>query len=44
MWISNAPFADLAVVWAKGEDGKVRGVIVERGMKGFSTPEKHKKL
>lgn len=43
MWISNAPFADLAVVWAKGEEGKVRGVIVERGMQGFSTPEIHHK-
>lgn len=43
MWISNAPFADIAVVWAKGEDGKVRGLIVERGMEGFSTPETHGK-
>lgn len=39
MWISNAPFADLAVVWAKDEAGVVRGLIVERGMEGFSTPE-----
>lgn len=39
MWISNAPFADIALVWAKDPDGKVRGVIVERGMEGFSTPE-----
>jgi glutaryl-CoA dehydrogenase len=40
-WISNSPFADIAVVWAKSsaDDGKVRGFIVERGMKGFSTPE-----
>lgn len=43
MWISNAPFADVAVVWAKGPDGKVRGLIVERGMEGFSTPETHGK-
>lgn len=39
MWISNAPFADIAVVWAKDEEGVVRGLIVERGMEGFSTPE-----
>jgi glutaryl-CoA dehydrogenase len=39
MWISNAPFADVAVVWARDEKGVVRGVIVERGMEGFSTPE-----
>lgn len=43
MWISNAPFADVAVVWAKNEEGKVRGLIVERGMEGFSTPETHNK-
>lgn len=43
MWISNAPFADIAVVWAKNEDGKVQGVIVERGMEGFTTPETHNK-
>lgn len=43
MWISNAPFADLAIVWARDEDGKVRGLIAERGMKGFSTPEIHHK-
>jgi len=43
MWISNSPFADVAVVWAKGEDGKIRGLIVERGMEGFSTPETHNK-
>ena len=43
MWISNAPFADVAVVWAKDEEGKIRGLIVERGMKGFSTPETHGK-
>ena len=39
MWITNAPLCDIAVVWAKGEDGKVRGLIVERGMEGFTTPE-----
>jgi glutaryl-CoA dehydrogenase len=43
MWISNSPFADIAVVWAKGEDGRVRGLIVERGMEGFSTPVIHGK-
>lgn len=43
MWISNAPFADIAVVWAKDENGIVRGMIAERGMEGFSTPETHKK-
>jgi len=43
MWISNAPFADIAVVWAKDEQGVIRGLIVERGMKGFSTPETHGK-
>src|SRR6195952_5279013 len=43
MWISNAPFADIAVVWAKDETGKIRGLIVERGMEGFTTPETHNK-
>ena len=43
MWISNAPFADIAVVWAKDEEGVIRGLIVERGMAGFSTPETHGK-
>ncbi|GGH83417.1 glutaryl-CoA dehydrogenase [Filimonas zeae] len=43
MWISNAPFAQVAVVWAKDEAGEVRGVIVERGMEGFSTPATHGK-
>ena len=43
MWISNAPFADIAVVWAKDEAGKIRGMVVERGMEGFSTPETHNK-
>lgn len=39
MWITNAPICDVAVVWAKDESGKVRGMIVERGMDGFTTPE-----
>jgi glutaryl-CoA dehydrogenase len=43
MWISNAPFADIAVVWAKDPEGIIRGIIVERGMEGFSTPETHGK-
>ncbi len=43
MWITNAPLCDIAVVWAKDPEGKVRGVIVERGMEGFSTPETHNK-
>ncbi|KYP14865.1 acyl-CoA dehydrogenase family protein [Flavihumibacter sp. CACIAM 22H1] len=43
MWISNAPFADIAVVWAKNEEGVVHGLIVERGMEGFSTPTTHGK-
>ena len=38
MWISNAPFAEIAVVWAKNEAGRIHGLIVERGMEGFSTP------
>ncbi len=43
MWISNAPFADIAVVWAKDENGRIHGLIVERGMEGFTTPETHGK-
>ncbi|MDI9878838.1 acyl-CoA dehydrogenase family protein [Flectobacillus longus] len=43
MWISNAPMADIAVVWAKNEQGRIKGLIVERGMEGFSTPEIHQK-
>ena len=43
MWISNSPFADIAVVWAKDENKRIHGVIVERGMEGFSTPETHNK-
>ena len=43
MWISNAPFSQVAVVWAKDEEGEIRGLIVERGMEGFSTPTTHGK-
>ena len=43
MWISNAPFADIAVVWAKIEAGRIQGIAVERGMEGFSTPTMHGK-
>jgi glutaryl-CoA dehydrogenase len=43
MWISNAPFADIAIVWARMREGGVQGVIVERGMEGFSAPEIHNK-
>ncbi|MCR9017426.1 acyl-CoA dehydrogenase family protein [Aquiflexum gelatinilyticum] len=43
MWISNSPKADIAVVWAKDESGRIHGLIVERGMEGFTTPETHNK-
>jgi glutaryl-CoA dehydrogenase len=43
MWISNAPFCNVAVVWAKNEEGRIHGLLVERGMEGFSTPETHNK-
>jgi glutaryl-CoA dehydrogenase len=43
MWISNAPYSQVAVVWAKDEQGVVKGIIVERGMEGFSTPTTHGK-
>ncbi|MBX3255892.1 MAG: acyl-CoA dehydrogenase family protein [Chitinophagaceae bacterium] len=43
MWISNAPYARVAVVWAKDENGDIRGLIVERGMEGFTTPATHDK-
>ena len=43
MWISNAPICDVAVVWAKNEQGRIHGLLVERGMEGFSTPETHNK-
>jgi len=41
MWISNSPFADIFVVWAKSEahDGKIRGFVLEKGMKGLSAPK-----
>jgi len=44
MWITNSPVADMAIVWAKNEEGRIKGLIVERGMKGFTTPEIHGKL
>lgn len=44
MWISNAPLSDVAVVWAKDEAGRIHGLIVEKGMEGFSAPEMHGKL
>lgn len=43
LWISNSPFADIAVVWAKNEEGRIHGLIVERGMEGFTTPTTHNK-
>ncbi len=43
MWITNSPVADLAVVWAKNEDGEILGMVVEKGSKGFSAPEIHGK-
>ena len=43
LWISNSPFCDVAVVWAKNEEGRIHGLLVERGMEGFSTPETHNK-
>jgi len=43
MWISNAPKADVAIVWAKNEEGRIHGLIVECGLEGFSTPETHGK-
>jgi glutaryl-CoA dehydrogenase len=43
MWITNSPVADVAVVWAKNDEGKIKGVIVEKGMKGFTAPEIHGK-
>lgn len=43
LWITNSPVSDIAVVWAKREDGKIIGLIVERGMPGFTTPEIHGK-
>src|SRR5258705_7701467 len=43
MWISNSPFSQVAVVWAKNEEGEIQGLIVERGMEGFTTPTTHDK-
>lgn len=43
MWISNSPYADIAVVWAKNEEGRIHGLIVEKGMEGFTAPETHGK-
>ncbi len=43
LWISNSPFCNVAVVWAKNEEGRIHGLILERGMEGFSTPETHNK-
>ena len=43
MWISNAPFADVAVVWAKNEEGRIKGLLVEKGMEGFEAPVMHGK-
>lgn len=43
MWITNSPLADIAVVWAKDEEGVIRGMVIERGMEGFTTPETHNK-
>ena len=43
MWISNSPFSDIAIVWAKNEEGVIKGLIVEKGMEGFSAPEIHGK-
>ena len=43
MWISNAPFSQVAVVWGKNEEGEIKGLIVERGMEGFTTPTTHGK-
>ena len=44
MWITNGTISDIAIVWARAEDGAIRGFIVEKGMPGFSAPEIHKKL
>jgi glutaryl-CoA dehydrogenase len=43
MWISNAPFSQVAVVWAKNEAGEIQGLVVERGMEGFTAPTTHGK-
>ena len=43
LWISNSPFADIAIVWAKNQEGRIHGLIIERDMEGFSAPETHNK-
>ena len=43
LWISNSPIAQLAIVWAKNEEGRIHGLIVEKGVDGFTTPETHNK-
>ena len=43
MWITNSPICNCAVVWAKNEEGRIHGLIIERGMEGFTTPETHGK-
>ena len=43
MWITNSPIADVSVVWAKDQNGKVRGLLVEKGSEGFTAPETHNK-
>ena len=43
MWITNSPFCNMAIVWAKNEEGRIHGLILERGMEGFSTPKIHNK-
>jgi glutaryl-CoA dehydrogenase len=44
MWITNGSIADIAIVWARTEDGEIRGFVVERGTPGFTTPDIHRKL
>ena len=44
MWITNGTIADIAVVWARTENGEINGFLVEQGMKGFEAPEMHKKM
>jgi glutaryl-CoA dehydrogenase len=44
MWITNGTIADVAIVWARTDEGAIRGFLVERGMPGFSAPEIHKKI
>jgi glutaryl-CoA dehydrogenase len=44
MWITNGSIADIAIVWARTDDGEIRGFIVEKGLAGFSAPDIHKKI